>query len=413
MLLPKIQPNPFRFLLYTEWVMLASCTAMAVFEAWERQTIPVQHLLILALLGLMGVMLPNGSPLMKYTYTAIEMGLIFYGTVLGYLHILPTLYVIVMIRSCFLFAPPGRWIVAGLSFILFSMHQVQYIKTFFPLIQSDAQIQRMWMHQIAEFLMFGLVLFLVVQLVNTLLIERKTQQQLFLAHQQLRQYALQIEELAAVQERNRIAREIHDSVGHALTNLNIQLQTVAKLWLHDREQARSFLDHAQRLGKLAIQEVRQSVHTLRADAQEELDLEAAIASLMEDFRQSTGMTIAHNIHIETPLPPQIVKAIYRVVQEALTNICKYAKATQVQLSLQSTSEQLHLAIEDNGQGFQLENQLNGFGLQGMQERITALNGEFHLKTAPGKGCQICVKLRLEREYINPVSKYDLITTEIR
>lgn len=394
MLLSPLQPTPFRFLLYTEWVMLASCTAMAVFEAWERQSIPVQHLFILALLGLMGLMLPRSSNFARYVYTAIEMSLIFCGTILGYLHILPTLYVIVMIRSCFLFEPPGRWIIAGLSLILFAVHQMQYISTFLPLMLPDVQLQRIWMHQIAEFLMFGLVLFLVSQLVNTLLAERHTQQQLLVAHKQLRQYALQVEDLAAVQERNRIAREIHDALGHALTTLNIQLQTVAKLWQHDRDQARAFLEHAQRLGKLAMQEVRQSVNALRADAQAEPSLEA-IAALVEDFRRSTGINTASNIDVKADLSPQIVKTLYRVIQEALTNICKYAQATQVQLQLQATPDLVHLAIADNGQGFDVMAHNSGYGLQGMQERVAALDGDFRLETALGCGCRITVSLPMQ------------------
>lgn len=392
--------------------MLMSCMAMAVMEAWEKQSVPVQHVLILVLLGVMGLMLPSGSTWVKAVYTAIEIGLIFFGTILGYLHILPTLYIIVMIRSCFLFEPPGRWIVAGLSFILFSIHQIQYVKTFLPAMLSDVQLQRIWMHQIAEFLMFGLVLFLVSQLINILLVERKTQQQLVLAHEQLRQYALQIEDLAAVQERNRIAREIHDSVGHALTNLNIQLQTVAKLWQHDQNQARSFLDQAQRLGKLAMQEVRQSVHTLRADAQADLLLEDSIATLIEDFCQSTGIRITQSIHLPAVLPAAVAKTLYRVAQEALTNICKYAQATQVKLQLQATPGWVHLAIEDNGQGFQLEARSQGFGLRGMRERVAALDGTLHLETAPGAGCRIQVSLPLADAFADRLSRDELRMTGI-
>lgn len=397
MIASRLQPNPFRFLLYTEWVMLASCMGMAAFEAWERNMIPVQHISILALLGIMGVMLPSRNTVAKYVYTAVEMGLIFFGTVLGYLHILPTLYVIVMIRSCFLFEPMGRWIVAGISFILFSLHQVQYIRGFAPLTLPPDQMQRIWMHQIAEYLMFGLVLFLVSQLIHTLLTERKTQQQLAIAHNQLREYSLQIEDLAAVQERNRIAREIHDSLGHALTNLNVQLQTVGKLWERDRDQAHAFLENAQRLGKVAMQEVRQSVNALRADVQEESALEGAIASLMEDFRQSTGVSVSHDISVDRVLPGTVVKTLYRIIQEALTNICKYAQATEVQLSLSTTETGVYLTVADNGQGFDAETQGIGFGLRGMHERIAALNGDFRLETAPGEGCQIQVRLPLDTE----------------
>ena len=90
----KFLPNPFRFLLITEWVMLASCGSLAIVEAFGGNTIPVQHIAILFLLGLMGLVLPSGTTSVKVVYTAIEIGLVFYGTVLGYLHILPTLYLI-------------------------------------------------------------------------------------------------------------------------------------------------------------------------------------------------------------------------------------------------------------------------------------------------------------------------------
>ncbi|MBD2473191.1 hypothetical protein [Nostoc sp. FACHB-145] len=204
----KTQPQPFHFLLYTEWAMLSCCGVMAGIEAWQRQNLPLQHILILVTLGVMGWMLPRGKTPLRYFYTAIEMGLIFYGTTLGYLHILPTLYLIVLIRSCFLFEAPGRWIVAALSLVLYMVHQFQYLQTVTPLMLPNVQQQQIWMHQTAELLMFGLGLFFVSQLVSTLIAERKTQEQLSLAHEQLREYALQIEDLAAVQERNRIAREI-------------------------------------------------------------------------------------------------------------------------------------------------------------------------------------------------------------
>ncbi len=96
--------------------------------------------------------------------------------------------------------------------------------------------------------------------------------------------------MAAIEERNRIAREIHDSLGHSLTALNVQLQAAASLLLSDLTQAQSFLTQAQRLGKTAMQEVRQSVRTLRSDEQAEQPLEETIATLAEEFRQVTGIT---------------------------------------------------------------------------------------------------------------------------
>lgn len=395
MLLFKTQPQPFRFLLYTEWLMLGSCGIMAVIEAWQRQTIPVQHILILVSLGLMGWILPSGKTSLRYLYTAIEMGLIFYGTTLGYLHILPTLYLIVLIRSCFLFESPGRWIVATLSLMLFLVHQVQYIQRISPLMLPNVEQQQIWMHQVAEVLMFALGLFFVSQLVSTLLAERRMQEQLTFAHEQLREYALQIEDLAAVQERNRIAREIHDSLGHALTSLNVQLQTAVKLWQHDPVEAKPFVDQAQRLGKVAMQEVRQSVHALRADAVEEEPLEKTIATLVKEFCQSTGIQVKTQIDLQTVLPAQMTKTIYRVVQESLTNICKHAEANWVQINLQQMTDRIHLSIRDDGRGFQPQIKPGGFGLHGMQERIMALQGSFKVESEPGAGCCILVELPLQ------------------
>lgn len=398
MLLPlTTQPQPFRFLLYTEWLMLGSCGVMAAIEAWQRQSIPVQHILILVSLGVMGWMLPSGKTPLRYLYTAIEMGLIFYGTTLGYLHILPTLYLIVLIRSCFLFEPPGRWVVAILSLMLFLVHQVQYLQTIIPLTLPNVSQQRIWMHQVAEVLMFGLGLFFVSQLVSVLLAERRTQEQLSLAHQQLRDYAMQIEELAAVQERNRIAREIHDSLGHALTTLNVQLQTASKLWQRDPLEAKPFLDQAQRLGKVAMQEVRQSVNALRADAVAEAPLEQSIATLVQEFSQSTGIQVTMNLRLQTVPPAQMVKTIYRVVQESLTNICKHAEATTVEIDLQQTIDRLYLSIRDDGCGFQPQVQPGRYGLHGMEERVQSLQGSFRIETAPGAGCCILVELPLQEE----------------
>jgi hypothetical protein len=144
----------------------------------------------------MGLMLPHRKPIAKIIYTFIEISLIFYGTVLGYLHILPTLYLIVVMRSCFIFQLPARWAIAGLSFILYTTHQVEYAQVMRRLL-TPSGFERFWMHQLSEVLMFALGLLLVLRLANTLMAERQTQQQLSDAHEQLREYALKIEDLAA------------------------------------------------------------------------------------------------------------------------------------------------------------------------------------------------------------------------
>ena len=119
--------------------------------------------------------------------------------------------------------------------------------------------------------------------------ELYTPEQLAQTHQQLWQYVLQFANFSAVQERNRIARELHDSLGHALTALNFQLQTAIKLCKLDPTQAQQFLTEAHRLVTIATQEVRHSVRTLRSDAPENQSLETLIESLGNDFQQITGV----------------------------------------------------------------------------------------------------------------------------
>jgi len=287
------------------------------------------------------------------------------------------------------------------------MHQMQYLTAVMPLWLPGIGQQRIWMHQIAEFLMFGLSLFLVSRLVTTLMAERRTQEKLTQAHQQLRQYSLQIEELAAVQERNRIAREIHDSLGHALTSLNVQLQTGLKLWQRNPEEAHAFLEQAQQLGTMAMQEVRQSVSALRADEQPAPPLQETIATLLQEFHQSTGIPIHSTIHLTTTLSAAVSRTVYRLTQEALTNICKHAEATEVRLDLKTESNQVYLAIADNGRGFSYPQATAGYGLQGMKERVAAMNGEFYLQTSPGQGCQITITLPLNNEIRKVTQDNDL------
>ncbi len=373
--------------------MLMSCGSLAVMETLEKGHLPIQHVLILVLLGLMGWVLPSGKPLAKVAYTAIEISLIFYGTLLGYLHILPSLYLIVVIRSCFIFELPGRWAIAALSFALFLIHKLQYMHGMMPLLDHHGQHQ-FWMQQLSEMVLFSVSLFFILRFVSTWLSECSMREQLINAHAQLQQYALQVEDLATVQERNRIARDIHDSLGHALTALNVQLQTVVKLWDINPNSARSFLSQAQRLGELAIKEVRQSVRTLRIEVRQEEPLETAIASLAEDFRQSTGISVFTEIQIRGVLSQQAIRSLHRIVQEALTNICKHAQATTVIIQLWTTSTEGCLSIEDNGRGF-LMDAPRGFGLQGMQERVAALGGSFSIRSEPQKGCQIIVNIPIE------------------
>lgn len=222
--------------------------------------------------------------------------------------------------------------------------------------------------------------------------ELYTPEQLNQMHNSLWECVLQFANLSAVQERNRIARELHDSLGHSLTGLNLQLQTGIKLCQLDPNQAREFLAEAHRLAAIATQEVRQSVKALRRDASQTQSLDELIELLVNDFHQTTGILPEVELDTSIAISKQVAIPIYRIIQEALNNIRKYAKASEVKISLHTTCEEIHLQIKDNGRGFDLEQVRGGYGLQGMQERVAVIRGNFHLESQPGAGCCISVEI---------------------
>ncbi|PLZ98998.1 two-component sensor histidine kinase, partial [Fischerella thermalis CCMEE 5196] len=229
-----------------------------------------------------------------------------------------------------------------------------------------------------------------------ILSERKSRDELAIANEKLRQYALKIENQATLEERNRIAREIHDSLGHSLTALNLQLETAQKLWQSNPEKAQTFLARAKELGSKALQDVRQSVSTMRSHPLQEQSLEQAIANLAENMQRTTGILPMLKINVAYPISAEISTPIYRIIQESFTNICKYAQATKVKLELTTTDTTLYLLVEDNGKGFDLGQNTTGFGQQSMRDRTLALGGKFNINSTPGSGCQIKVEIPLLR-----------------
>ncbi len=223
--------------------------------------------------------------------------------------------------------------------------------------------------------------------------------QLAAANSRLQEYSAQLEELSVIRERNRIAREIHDTLGHALTLLSVQLETATQLEARGDPRLREELLEARQVAKVCLTEVRHSVEALRPD-------EASAGSLQEQLRKLVGACettcpqtrITLDLEEAThPLNPDLCLTLYRCAQEALTNIRKHARATKVLLRL-STSDgeagQVELTVLDNGQGCEPshEQRAPGFGLRGMRERVALLDGTLRAGPQPGHGWRVEVVL---------------------
>jgi signal transduction histidine kinase len=395
----QIKNHPFRFLLYLEWILLGSAAITAALPSpWHRfhARFPELTICSLTIFGLMGLQLPRSNQISKVLYTSTEILLILITGFFGgrTARLFPFLYLILVTRSCLIFQLPGRLIVTSLSFLLFLL---TLKRRWGRVPLSPFAQERFGFFALNLALLFGLSLVFVLLLMNTVLAERKSREKLAIANEKLRQYALRIENQATLEERNRIAREIHDSLGHSLTALNLQLETASKLWLSNPEKAQAFLATAKELGSKALQDVRQSVSAMRSDPIQKQSLEEAIAGVIENVHRATDVAPICKINLSYPLPIEIKTSIYRIVQESLTNICKYAKATEINLELTTTETKLHLMIKDNGVGFNKSQNTTGFGLQSMRERTLALGGDFDIQTAPGLGCKIIANIPLPKK----------------
>jgi signal transduction histidine kinase len=227
--------------------------------------------------------------------------------------------------------------------------------------------------------------------------------QLALAHAQLQDYSAQVEEIAAVRERNRIAREIHDTLGHSLTLLAVQLETATQFEVRGDPGLHAELQEARRVAKACLADVRHSVEALRPDDIAAGSLTEQLRHLAAEFTaasRDTAITLDLDEAVQ-PLPPDVSKSLYRCAQEALTNVGKHSGATKVLLYL-STSDgprgKVELTVLDNGQGSASRRTegSRGFGLQGMRERVTLLDGTMRAGPEPGHGWRVEVVLPIKK-----------------
>ncbi len=200
--------------------------------------------------------------------------------------------------------------------------------------------------------------------------------------------AQQVETQAATLERTRIAREIHDSLGHSLATLGVQLELAQRLFDRDRTQAGNALVIAQQLTNQCLQDVRRSVQTIR---QTDFDLNQSLQVLAAQVQQNQPLQVQLNLQLPR-LSVQVSHQLYCIVQEGLTNIQKHSQATLVRLNGCVTAAEIKIDLWDNGIGFNPNIPSTGFGLSGIQERIQLLHGQVKIYSADGQGTHIQVKI---------------------
>lgn len=220
------------------------------------------------------------------------------------------------------------------------------------------------------------------------------------AHQQLQHFTKQAQHLAAAEERNRLARELHDALGHSLTVAVVQLEGAQRLIPSHPERAAQMIGTMREQLKEALAELRRTVAALRAPVETEAiptDLTNALVQMVKNFAVATGLNV--DLQIEggaVDLTAEQRLALYRTAQEGLTNVQRHAAAHRVRLSLMTTSTTVTLSVQDDGQGLPVALPDGRFGIQGLRERAEQLGGSLTLSAPTEGGTLILLELPLEK-----------------
>ncbi|WP_026423383.1 sensor histidine kinase [Actinokineospora inagensis] len=220
---------------------------------------------------------------------------------------------------------------------------------------------------VADLLMFSLGLVLAIAMADLVVRERRS--------------AARIGELSAAAERNRLARDLHDSLGHHLTAIAVQLDKAGAFRAHDPAVADRAVADARQSARLALEDVRASVGALRTPV--------SLVTALRDLVDGSAATLRVEGD-ERPLDQAAVTTLYRAAQEALTNASRHSGATRVTVTLRFTAAEVCLTVRDNGRGF--TSPAPGFGLVGLRERAAIVGGVVAVDSAPGAGTTVSLRV---------------------
>lgn len=249
-------------------------------------------------------------------------------------------------------------------------------------------------------LAFRLVLFLFVGAVVARLMQgqRAQRQALTEANLKLTNHAAMLEQLATTRERNRLARELHDTLAHTLSAMAVQLEAVDALWTGKPEQAHERLQRSIETTRSGLTETRRVLQDLRASPLEDLGLALAVRSLAQSTTARAGLTL--DLHVEEvgSLRPDIEQTTYRIAQEALANAANHADAHHLTVQLGQFDSRLTLTVSDDGRGFDPKQIATAkrLGVKGMQERADMVGGTLTVESQPGQGTIVMFSVEVQK-----------------
>ena len=214
------------------------------------------------------------------------------------------------------------------------------------------------------------------------------------ANRQLSEYAAQVEDLTIANERQRMARELHDTLSQGLAGIILQLEaTDAHLASNRNDKARSIVTDAMEQARVTLAEARHAIDDLRQPPVDDLD--SALHLEISRFSNATSIPITFHADPTPPMPAPVTETLIRAVAEALANVANHAKAQNVEVNVRMKGKSLLVTIQDDGQGFDASAIPSGhYGILGIKERVRLVNGSFEIQSENGKGTLLKIEMPL-------------------
>ena len=381
---------------YFEWILIVICgLAEYAYLTFAHPTPSAPNLVIslifLLIVFLLSFVVPARSTYWdRMCFLFLEIVLLTGCSASGLSRVVSPLYMVSIAKSCLILDKTGQGIIFATALVtnfangLFKAYINPDMPTYmhanpWSLGAVFSYVGVSFVENYATFAMIVLVEILTLTLVS----EQK-------ARFEAEQLSNEVESLATELERTRIAQEIHDSLGHTLTSLNIQLEVSRKFFERDQQRAYEALDLAKQLAGQSLTDVRTAIQSIR---QPDFDLKEAINSLAKQIQASQQLEILLDISDDN-IPKAISYQLFRIVQECLTNVMKHAEASQVKVSLFNDNKRIELKVSDNGKGLPAEVKSHGFGIRGMQERVESMHGNLEIQSSPGNGTNLQVTIPL-------------------
>ncbi|MFC2037299.1 histidine kinase [Chloroflexota bacterium] len=242
-----------------------------------------------------------------------------------------------------------------------------------------------------------IALLYLVPLLVSVLAERQRRQhtRLVAAHQRLRRHTATVEQLAVSRERNRLARDLHDTLAHSLSALTVQLEALRTLLANDPETAQTAVDEISDLARNGLEESRRAIQALRTGPVEELGLSGALRDRLQAQQARTGVQIDFTVAGQArDLTVEEVDILFRIAEEALVNVERHADAQHVRVRLEYAADRTILTIQDDGRGFDPGPvDPDRFGLAGMSERAAMIGATLEVNSRPGGGTEVWCSLK--------------------